>query len=737
MQPSRNIAARAGRWSARHWKTAVAGWLAFVAIAFLIGGNVGTQTLTPEEAGVGDSGAAAKLVHDAFPASTGEVVLVSSETKGARTAEFRAVVGKAVQQLRATPGVRDVHDPYGANAGDAISKDGHTAMVAFEVPGDDATDTRVKDTVDATVADTKRLDRAQPDFLVEQFGDVSSDAEFQKIFNEDLGKAGTLSLPLTLVILLVTFGSLLAAGIPLLLAVSAVVATFGLIGPISQVMPVEDSIKHVVLLIGLAVGVDYSLFYVRRLREEHAAGRENGAALEAAAATSGHAVLVSGLTVITAMAGMYLAGSATFTSFATGAIVVVAVAMLGSLTVLPALLSRVGPKLDRSHVPGLGRLKARLARIGIWSWILDRVLRRPLLSAVLATSVLVALAIPATGMQLGQPALADSLPQDKPVVQTFNRVREAFPVETSAMTVVVKAKDVTAAAVTKGIEDLGREAKAHDDLFSSSAAPAVDVNPDRTVATVDLEITGDGTDAASGRALDVLRDELVPSTLGAVSGTQVYVDGQTAQDRDFNDGMKDHLPFVFGFVLLTAFILLLVTFRSIVIPIKAIVLNLLSVTAAYGAMVLVFQHGWLKGLLGFSETGPIVAWLPMFLFVILFGLSMDYHVFILTRVKELVDRGERTDVAVADAIKRTAGTVTSAAFVMVGVFALFGSLSFMMFKQMGVGLAFAILLDATLVRGVLLPATMKLLGRHNWWLPRSLRWLPSATAEPTPQRAGA
>jgi RND superfamily putative drug exporter len=293
------------------------------------------------------------------------------------------------------------------------------------------------------------------------------------------------------------------------------------------------------------------------------------------------------------------------------------------------------------------------------------------------------------------------------------------------MQVVVKAKDVTAPAVAAGIEDLGREAQAHEDLFPSTSTPSVDISPDRTVATIDLEIAGDGEDAASDRALDVLRDTVVPDTIGGVAGARAYVDGQTAQDRDFNDQMISHLPYVFAFVIITAFMLLLVTFRSIVVPIKAIVLNLMSVAAAYGAMVLVFQYGWFKGLLGFTETGPIVAWLPMFLFVVLFGLSMDYHVFILSRVKELVDKGDDTEVAVSRAIKMTAGTVTSAAIVMVGVFALFGSLSFMIFKQMGVGLAFAVLLDATLVRGVLLPSTMKLLGRRNWWLPRSLRWLPS------------
>ena len=258
------------------------------------------------------------------------------------------------------------------------------------------------------------------------------------------------------------------------------------------------------------------------------------------------------------------------------------------------------------------------------------------------------------------------------------------------------------------------------------------MNDDHSVATADLEIAGDGSDATSNAALDAVRDELVPQALGGVAGLQTWVDGQTAQERDFNDAMIRNLPYVFGFVLLAAFALLLVTFRSIVIPIKAVVLNLLSVAAAYGAMVLVFQHGWFKNLLGFQDTGPIIAWLPLFLFVVLFGLSMDYHVFILSRVREAYDRGMRTQDAVGHAVRNTAGVVTSAAIVMVAVFAVFGSLSFIVFKQMGVGLAIAVLIDATLIRGVLLPASMKLLGERNWWLPRGLRWLPAIKHEGAP-----
>jgi uncharacterized membrane protein YdfJ with MMPL/SSD domain len=730
MQPPRNIAARAGRWSARHRRIAVLGWMAFVVAAFVLGGRVGTERITAEQSAVGESGKAGRIADKAFPETVGEAVLVSSRTLGADAPAFQRTVADVSDRLRATPGVQEVVDPYTARGTGGISADGRTAMVSFDIDGDDDS-VAVGKIVDETLRETKAAQRAHPELRVEQFGDVSSEKAFNAIFERDMKKAGSLSLPLTLLILLITFGTVIAAGIPLLLAVTAVVATMGLVGPLSHLSPVEDSINHVILLIGLAVGVDYALFYLRRAREERAAGRSADAALEAAAATSGRAVLISGLTVMTAMAGMYLAGAPTFTSFATGTITVVAVAMIGSLTVLPAVMSKLGDRVDRGSIPGLRRIKRGVARLGIWSQVVDRVMRRPLLSAALATAVLVALAIPATQLHTGTPALEDSLPQDEPVVQTFNRVRAAFPAETSGLTVVVRADDVTGPAVTRGIADLERAAAKDPKLFPARGAD-VEISPGGTVAKVTMEIAGDGSDRASNDALDVARDDLVPSTIGAVPGVEADVGGPTAEERDFNDTMTANLPYVFGFVMVAAFLLLLVTFRSIVVPIKAIVLNLLSVLAAYGMLVLVFQHGWFKSVLGFSQTGPITAWLPLFLFVVLFGLSMDYHVFILSRVREAVDGGMRTDDAVPYAIKSTAGVVTSAAVVMVAVFAIFGSLSFMVFKQLGVGLAFAVLLDATLIRGVLLPASMKLLGERNWWLSRSLRWIPAVKHEGAP-----
>jgi RND superfamily putative drug exporter len=476
--------------------------------------------------------------------------------------------------------------------------------------------------------------------------------------------------------------------------------------------------------------VDYSLFYVKREREERAAGRDGNAAIEAAAATSGRAIVISGFTVMVAMAGMYLGGISNFASFATGTIMVVAVAVLGSLTVLPATLSALGHRIEKGRVPLLGRLRNRVGNVGIWSRVLDRVLRRPLLSAIVSAGVLVALTVPVLGMETSLGGTDDNS-RDLPVMQTYDRIQAAFPSEGSAEMVVIKADDATSQEVVSGIKALEAEAAARPALFEGQ--PSVELSADKTVASVTLPTTGNGTDDLSNRAVDALRGDIVPGTIGKVDGVEAYTTGEAAATGDFNDAMIGHLPYVFAFVLSAAFLLLLVTFRSIVIPLKAIALNMLSVGSAYGLLTLVFQHG-LGEALGLG-SGPIAAWLPLFLFVILFGLSMDYHVFILTRVREAFDRGMSSEDAVAHGIKSTAGVVTSAAIVMVGVFSMFALSSELQMQQLGVGLAAAVLIDATIIRGVLLPATMTLLGDRNWWLPSKLGWLPKVTVEPEVQPA--
>ena len=428
---------------------------------------------------------------------------------------------------------------------------------------------------------------------------------------------------------------------------------------------------------------------------------------------------------------MFLAGDKTFTGMGIGSIIVVAMAMIGSVTVVPALLSALGDKVDKAKVPFLGRRAGGESRA--WGWVLDRVLRRPLVSAIAAGAVLVALTIPAFGIHTANSGI-DSFPRNIEVMKVYDRMQAAFPGNEIPATVVIHAKDVRDGKIQAAVVDLKKRALATGHM---GEPVSYSMSSDHQVAQLSIPIRGNGNDAASNRAVDDLRDTIVPATVGKVNGTDAYVTGYTAGSRDWNDLMKSRAPIVFAFVLTLAFMLLLLTFRSIVIPIKAIVLNLLSVGAAYGVLVEVFQKGHGASLLGFKSQGYVTSWLPMFLFVVLFGLSMDYHVFILSRIREAFDKGMKTEDAVAHGIKSTAGVVTSAAAVMVAVFAIFATLSAIDFKMMGVGLATAILIDATIVRAVLLPATMKLLGDWNWYLPKKLNWLPKVGGEHAPDPARA
>jgi uncharacterized membrane protein YdfJ with MMPL/SSD domain len=449
---------------------------------------------------------------------------------------------------------------------------------------------------------------------------------------------------------------------------------------------------------------------------------------------------VSGITVIAAMAGMYFGGAPTFLSFATGTILVVAIAVLGSLTVLPAVLSKLGDRVNKGRVPFL-RPEKRTGEARAWGWVLDRVLRRPAVSMAVAGAVLVALAIPVFHIHTADSGV-DGLPRSLSIMQTYDRMQAAFPGETFSADVVIQGRNLDMAQVRDAAQEM-RQVARDSDQFQEPVT--VDVSPDRELAVVEVPLAGSGTDERSMEAVRTLREDVVPDLFGNVSsGSVVGVAGFTAGSVDFNDLMSSRIWLVFGFVFSVAFLLLLVTFRSIVIPIKAILLNVLSVAAALGIVTWVFQDGNLESLLGFDSTGAVTAWFPIMLFVILFGLSMDYHVFILSRIKEAVDRGVPTDEAVSHGIKSTAGVVSAAALVMVGVFSIFATLSFIDMKMFGVGLAAAVLLDATLVRGVLLPAAMKLLGDWNWYLPSWLEWLPKGPAlegdapapapEPEPER---
>jgi uncharacterized membrane protein YdfJ with MMPL/SSD domain len=719
MQRAMNIAGRMGNWSAHHWKTAVFGWLACVILFFAFGNVVlGFKQIDINDAGVGQSHKADQILKKAFPerAPQTEFVLVQSTNRTVGDPAFRSTVAEVIGSVKSSPTIKNLDSPYDARHASLISDDRHAAMVSWEMKGDAD---QAQKNIDALSAATDKVGKQHPEFFVGHAG-VSSDKALNKLFFDQLKLAGERSIPITIVVLLVVLGTLVAVGIPILLALSGVLGTIGLVAVTSHLIPADQNVNAVILLIGLAVGVDYSLFYIKRWREERAAGREPSAALEVAAATSGRSVLISGFTVLIAMAGLFFAGDKTYLSFGIATMIVVGVAMLGSLTVLPALLSKLGPRVDKGRIPFVHRFRHDASGSRLWKAILRPTLAHPAAAAALAGGLLIVLALPALHLHTSQSGL-EALPKDAPTVPTIQRVEDAFSNGNVAPAIVAVEANTDSPATKHAITALKARA-----LASGQARKPieVDVNTSHDVARVTIPLVGNGVDDRSNEALKTLRSDILPATVGRVPGATFAVTGNTAQSVDQNALLKSKAPIVFGFVLIFAFGLLLVSFRSIVIALKAILLNLLSVAAAYGVLIVIFQYGWGESLFNFTSNGGIAYWLPIFLFVILFGLSMDYHVFILTRVREARDRGLSTGDAVEYGISATAGVVTSAALVMVGVFAVFALMPILDMKEMGIGLAAAVLIDATIIRAVLLPASMKLLGDWNWYLPSWLEWLP-------------
>jgi RND superfamily putative drug exporter len=709
-----------GRWSGLHPWRAILAWVAFVAVCFAAGNAIGTTKIDENTSGPGESGHAARMLDQAGfndqPAT--ELVFVQARQGRLSDATLHAVDRDVRARLGKVADVTAIRAPERA-------PDGRSAKIEFSIRGtaDDAP-SRVAPMLESVAA----VAAAHPGVRVEQFGGASAGKALDDKLSSDFAKAERLSIPITLLILVIAFGALLAAGIPVLLGLTSVFSAIGLAAVASSAIPTSESAPILMMLIGMAVGVDYSLFYLKREREERARGLGRQAALEAAAATSGHAVLISGITVMASLAGLYFMGDADSAAMATGSILVVGVAVLGSLTVLPAVLAKLGDRVHRSRLPLLRRLKREERDSRVWGFVLGHVLRRPVVALIAGVGALVALAVPALGMHTKVTGIADLPRSSFPVLKTYDRISAAFPAEEANGYAVVKADDAGSAGVQAAIADFQRRAL---QAGAITAPVSTELSRDHTVALVQLPLAGDGTGTASRHAVSTLRTAIVPAAFGA--GTTVAIGGRTAETMDSNATLAAHAPLVFIAVLAMAFVLLLVTFRSIVIPIKAIILNLLSVAAAYGVLTMVFQHG-LGELIGLPKTDGIVNWLPMFLFVILFGLSMDYHVFILSRIREGWNRGMGNTAAVEHGIRSSAGVVTAAAVVMVAVFSIFATLSLIDLQQFGVGLAAAVLIDATLIRGVVLPAAMTLLGRWNWYMPRSLHRLP-AIGEATPASA--
>ncbi|WP_432479064.1 MMPL family transporter [Nocardioides sp. GXQ0305] len=698
--PLTGVPLRAARWSATHPWRAILAWLVLVLVAVGLAIAIPTQEPTDADYRLGESGRADAMVHEAgLQGADTENVLITARGDQAVDEEAAETAAARIRQAAAgLDGVDAVSDPV-------WSPDRSALLLEIQLARD-------HDDVAPLVDLTERVQDEQPALEISQAGDITIDESIDERVAEDLSSAEKFSIPVTLVLMLLAFGALIAAGIPVLIAATSVAATIGITAPLSYLVPAEPTVGSMIVLIGMAVGVDYTLFYLKREREERAKGHGTVDAVEIAAATSGHSILVSGGAVIASMAGLYVIGDATFDSLATGAILVVAVAVLGSITVLPALLAKLGRWVDRPRVPLLWRLNRRIGQGGISRRVLAPVTRHPVVALATSTAVVGLLALPALGLKLHSANL-ETLPDDIAEVQTFKRMTEAFPAEGTTAALVVKAHASDEDSVTEALDQLASEAAATDH-FVDTAQEQVEVSDDGTTSVLRLAMPYDESDDRVDTAIEELRSDLAPAALDDLDA-EYAVGGGAAESLDFVNQQKERLPIVIGTVLLLTLLLMGIAFRSMPIALVSTVLNLASVAAAFGILTVVFQHGYLEGALDFTSPGFVIDWIPLFVMVVLVGLSMDYHVFVLSRVREHVGRGLPTRLAVERGVSDTAGVVTSAAAVMVSVFAIFATLSMLEMKMMGVGLSAAILLDATVIRLVMLPAILVLLGERAWW----------------------
>ena len=697
------------RGATRRPKTTIALWLLLVVGCTAMGAMTGTRTIGFSEGGTGESARADKLIEAAgLQDPAAEQVLVRSGDPAATRAAATAVTAR----LAALPEVAGAIGP--ADAPELSADGGRTVLVVARLRGDPADASDHVAPLQRAVA----AERAEhPGVSLRQAGAGSGEKEVDEILEEDLGKAGMLSLPVTAIVLLLAFGAVVAAFVPLLLGLTSVAAAMGAFGVVSQFAPDGGSTGPVVLLIGLAVGVDYSLFYIRREREERRAGRGPEAALDIAAATAGRAIVVSGATVVVSLAGLLITGLDVFTSMALGTIVVVAIAVLGSLTVLPAVLSLLGDRIDAGSLPFARRLRARRrTRPGLWARVAAAVTRRPAAWLVTAVCVLGALALPALQLDTGE----TPLPAGLPVNETEQAIERTFPGAPEDAQLVVRGTRLDGPRAQRALHALGDRAL---DVTGGRGQIRVETARDARTAVVAVPMP-DRPDGAMKDTVAALRDRVAPTAAAVGPGATALVTGPSAEDADFDDRLAARTPFVLAFVLGLAFVLLLAAFRSVRLAAAMIGLNILSIGATYGILSAVFQREWAEGLLGFESNGMVTTWLPLFAFVILFGLSMDYTILVLERMREARRNGRSARAAAAEGVAATGGTVTSAALVMVAVFAVFATLRMVENKQLGVGLAAAILIDATLVRGVAMPAVVALLGDRGWRVrrPRPHAW---------------
>jgi len=705
---------RLARASSRHPWRVLLGWLAAIVLALglavtLLPGNLTTNghvTNNPESA------QAERIFYRDFPPDrrgVDELIVVRSATRTVADPAFRRFAAGLVARAKAT-GV--VHRA----AALAVSRDRHAVLIGIQRQAD----------VDPLLPVVEQSN-GQEGFSVAMTGEGTLDHDFNDLSQHDL-KSGELEfgLPAALIVLLIVFGSVVAGLIPLMMAIISIVVALGLCGPIAAGFSLSVFFVNMLTGMGLALGIDYSLFVLSRYREERIAGRSEVEAIAMSGATSSRAVLFSGTVFVIALSGMLLVPSNVMKSLAVGAISVAIVSVLAALTLLPALLGLLGDRINALRLPWIGRNTTGEGRF--WGAVVRDVMRRPVVSLVTFGLLLLALAVPAFGLRLGASGVS-TLPDRLESKQGFEALARDFPQQSSSPALIAVVGDVRSPRVRAGIVRLRREL-AGDPVFGGGSD--LRVAPDGRAAAIGVLVAGDKTGERALDGVRRLRSTVIP---GAFRGAdvRVLVGGDTADNVDFIDAMNAWLPLVFVYVLGLSFVLLTVVFRSIVVAATSIALNLLSVGAAYGLVILVFLHGWGDGLLGFQRVHAIEAWVPLFLFSVLFGLSMDYQVFLLSRIKERYDRGDSTTEAVTHAVSSTARLITGAALIIVAVFGGFAMGDLVMFQQMGFGVAVALLIDATIIRSVLLPAAMRLLGSWNWYLPSWLEWLPRVEVEAAPR----
>lgn len=694
--------------SARRPKLVLALWMTLVVGLFVAGGMTGTKMAGDQDFGTGESKQARQLIAAAgLEDPLIENFLISSEA----AADTSAAVSDVVAATSALEEVGPVRGPE--QTADLSTSAGRIALVQVTLAGDSDEAGRLVEPVLATIDEVME---SNPNVTAQVVGPGSFDKAIEKIITEDLRKAELISLPITLFILLLAFGAFVAASVPLFLGVTSVIGAIGGMGLISQLEPMDESAMSLVILMGLAVGVDYSLFYIRRDREERRAGR--GA--DATAATVGRAIVISGLTVVVALCGLLLTGLGFFVSMGAATMLVVALAVIGSLTALPAVLALLGDRVDRGRLPGTKRPAARRERLrqtaaragrpfGVWEHLAAAVTRRPKTSLVIALCLLGTIAIPALEMRTGNPG-SGSLPEDTPIIAAERAIDAAFPGAPASLDMVVRGRQLNQPAAAEGLRTFSEEAR---QVTGGAGGAEIEVADDGRTALIRVPMVTAGS-ASDERIVKQLRDGVTPHVGASVPGAQLaLVGGNAADGLDFKDRLSEALPLIIAVVLGLALVLIVATFRSLPLALAVIALNLFSVAAAYGVMTLIFQYTWAEGILGFTSFGAIVDWVPIFVFVILFALSMDYTVLVLERMREARRNGLDARAAAREGVARTAGAVTGAAVVMVAIFMIFPTLPMIEMKMLGLTLAIGVLLDATVIRGLALPATVALLGERG------------------------